>query len=166
MHARLYRDIRIRNRSREEFSKGTEEESVAGCDASALREHVFKLFEDCVLQDRIYDEHQGGKNAGEEGGGAFFLEQFSYSCQGGGFPCGLLGLGRGFGKGGGGLGLSRCHAGVDDPDGVGDEDGGGAGDGAGHHGFEGCEFLGGAGGADGGAFEEGAGPFVPWGFIG
>lgn len=58
--------------------------------------------------------------------------------------------------------MAGCHAGVDDPDGIGDQDGCAAGDGTCDHGFDRREFLGGAGGADGGAFEEGSSPFVPF----
>ncbi len=59
--------------------------------------------------------------------------------------------------------LAGHHARVDDPDGVGDEHGRAAGEGAGDYGFDCCKSFGGAAGADGGAFEGGAGPFVPCG---
>lgn len=60
------------------------------------------------------------------------------------------------------IGFSSCHARVDDPDGICDEDGCAAGKGTGDHGFDGCELFRSAGGADGGALEEGTGPFVPF----
>lgn len=88
MHAALNRNIRIRDARSEEFPHRAEEEGVARADpaaaaAAAFLEHVFELFEDGILQYRVYDEDERGKDAGEEGGGTFGAEEGEEGGEGG-----------------------------------------------------------------------------------
>lgn len=55
MHARFDRYVRISDGRGEELPESAEEEGVAGGHAAALGEDVFELFEDCVLEYRVYD---------------------------------------------------------------------------------------------------------------
>ncbi len=55
MHARLHRYVRVCDGGGEQLAKGAEDEGVARGDAAALGEDVAELFEDCVLQYRVYD---------------------------------------------------------------------------------------------------------------
>ena len=78
MHTRFHRDIRIRDRRGEQFPHRAEKEGIAwgdGTTAAPGGEEVPQTLEDGVLQDGVYDEDEGGQNAGEEGGGTFFAEE-------------------------------------------------------------------------------------------
>ena len=127
------------------------------------------MLKDRVLQYRIDHQHQRRQHTRKQRPRPFLFEQRHHRrnrrrllrravrlCAWRGQAAG------GRRRGAGGLRSARRHARVDDPDGVRDQHGRGAGDRAREHGFQRRQLGAGAGGADGGAFEVGAGPFVPW----
>ena len=157
MHPALHRDVRVGNTRSEQLAQGAHVKRILGSDPPLLLEEVLHLLEHGVLQDGVYDEHQGWGHAGEQAQGSLLANQREQRGERGG----RFG-GRGAGQHGlVRLVLARRHARVDDPDGVREEDGGRAGDGACHHRFDGGELHAGAAGLEGGLLEEGAGPFVP-----
>lgn len=165
MHPALHRNIRIRDPRRQQLPHRPQEEHIQRLHLPPSLQHIPQLLEDRILQYRVHNQHQRRQHARKQCRGAFVSKKreegpdCSWLFRGGrGLECGEF-----FFVGGGGEGgRTGGHARIDDPDGVRDEHGGGAGEGAGEHGLEGCELFGGAGGADGGALEEGAGVFVPW----
>lgn len=60
MHPTLDRDIRIRDTRCQELPNSAQNEDISSRDLPPLLQRVLQLLEDRILQNRIYDEDEGG----------------------------------------------------------------------------------------------------------
>jgi hypothetical protein len=156
MHPALKRNIRIRNRRREQLSQRTQQERNKWRYPPLLLEHILQLLENGILQNGIDDQHQCGHNTREQRRRPLILQQRKQRPD---RRRGLNGL-RARQRRIGDTPLPRRHSRIDDPDRVREQDGCGASNGACGHRLQHGELCG-LSGFDGRGLEARARPFVP-----